>query len=69
MRKMMQQDAKKSQSDKFKEAARQLGADDDEERFDATLRKILKQPEVHTSDCSMHNAPAYQSGECDCGAS
>ena len=22
----------------------------------------------HDSDCSTHNAPAYQSGECDCSA-
>jgi len=23
----------------------------------------------HTSDCAVHNAPAYEPGECDCGAS
>ena len=31
---------KKSQSDKFKEAARELGADTDEETFDRALAKI-----------------------------
>jgi len=30
----------KSQSDKFKEAARELGADTDEETFDRALAKI-----------------------------
>lgn len=45
---------KKSQSDKFKEAARQLETDDDEERFNESLRRIaqsrgrsaMKLPEV-----------------------
>ena len=31
---------KKSQADKFKEAARELGCDDSEERFEEALRKI-----------------------------
>ncbi len=34
---------KKSQLDKFREAARQLEADDDEERFEEKLREIVKQ--------------------------
>lgn len=34
---------KKSQLDKFKEAARQLETDDNEERFENKLRKIVKQ--------------------------
>jgi hypothetical protein len=34
---------KKSQLDKFKEAARRLGTDDDEARFDEKLRKLAKQ--------------------------
>lgn len=33
----------KSQLDRFKEAARQLEADDDEERFNEKLRKLAKQ--------------------------
>ncbi|WP_299786080.1 hypothetical protein [uncultured Marivita sp.] len=33
----------KSQLDKFKEAARQLETDDDEERFEERLKKIVKQ--------------------------
>lgn len=32
----------KSQSDKFKEAARELGADEDEARWDERLKKIAK---------------------------
>ena len=34
----------KSQSDKFKEAARELGADEDEARWDDRLRKVVKPP-------------------------
>lgn len=33
----------KSQLDKFKEAARQLETDDDEERFNERLKKLSKQ--------------------------
>lgn len=32
----------KSQLDKFKEAARQLETDDDEERFEKKLKKLVK---------------------------
>ncbi|MEO1459594.1 MAG: hypothetical protein AAFV49_18795 [Pseudomonadota bacterium] len=31
------------QSERFKQAARELEADDDEERFNAKLRKLVKQ--------------------------
>jgi hypothetical protein len=31
----------KSQSDKFKDLAREVGADEDEQAFDAKLRKVL----------------------------
>lgn len=34
----------KTQSERFKEAARQLGTDDDEARFEEKLRGIVKQP-------------------------
>lgn len=34
---------KKPQSERFKEAARELGADDDEAAFNAKLRKLVKQ--------------------------
>ncbi len=34
---------KKSQLDRFKEAARELGADDNEELFNEKLRKLAKQ--------------------------
>lgn len=33
----------KSQLDRFKEAARELEADDDEDRFNEKLRKLVKQ--------------------------
>lgn len=36
-------EAKKSQLDKFKEAARQLETDDDDERFEERLKQIVKQ--------------------------
>jgi len=32
----------KSQLDKFKEAAREIGADEDEARWDGRLRKVVK---------------------------
>lgn len=34
---------KKTQLDKFKEAARQLETDDDEDRFEKKLKKLVKQ--------------------------
>lgn len=34
----------KSQIDKFKDAARELGCDESEEAFDATLKRIAKAP-------------------------
>lgn len=36
----------KSQIDKFKEAARQLEADDNDERFEDRLKQIVKQKPV-----------------------
>jgi hypothetical protein len=38
----MTDDAAKSQSDKFKEAAREHGADEDEVRWEERLRKLAK---------------------------
>ena len=35
-----------SQSDKFKDAARELGADEDEARWEERLRKVAKQKPV-----------------------
>jgi len=48
----MSDNNKLSQSDKFKEAARELGADPDEETFDRVLSKIVpvdSNPEVRYS--------------------
>lgn len=42
-------DNKKSQVDKFKQAARELETDDDEKRFDETLGKIAKSPKPKES--------------------
>jgi hypothetical protein len=39
-------DQKQSQLDKFKEAARELECDDDEERFDERLKKLVKHKPV-----------------------
>ena len=36
----------KSQADKFKEAARELGCDEDEARWDERLRKVARQKPV-----------------------
>lgn len=36
--------SRKSQVDKFREAARELETDDSEERFDQMLKKIAKAP-------------------------
>ena len=42
-------DAPKPQLDKFRDLARELGADEDEARFEETVRKIApKQPPVAT---------------------
>ena len=43
--------SKKSQLDRFKEAARELGTDDDEARFNERLGKLVKQkPDDKKSD-------------------
>ncbi len=38
----MQDDNDKTQLDRFKEAAREIETDDDEERFNEKLRKLVK---------------------------
>ena len=41
----------KSQLDRFKKAARELGTDDDEERFNEKLKKLAKQkPDTKSDD-------------------
>ena len=37
--------AAKSQLDRFKEAAHELGTDDDEDRFNEKLKKLAKKPD------------------------
>ena len=41
--------AEKSQSEKFKDAARELGADEDEKHWEERLKKIAKQGHVGAS--------------------
>jgi len=40
----------KTQSDKFKDAARQLEADEDEKRWEERLRKVAKRPAPREQD-------------------
>jgi hypothetical protein len=58
---------------KFKEAARALETDEDEDKFNSTLKTIAQasgeaRAVVHASDCALHDAPAYEAGSCTCGA-
>lgn len=41
---MHSQDERKSQSQKFKDAARELGCDESEEAFDRALKRIATSP-------------------------
>lgn len=45
----MAKEAKQSQADKFREAARELETDDDEKRFDERLKKLAKKGQDHGS--------------------
>jgi hypothetical protein len=40
----------KSQTDKFKEAARQLECDDDDERFKARVKKLVRHKPVEKTE-------------------
>jgi hypothetical protein len=44
---MPKDDREKPQLDKFKELAKELGCDDDEEAFRAKLRRVAKAPPQH----------------------
>lgn len=36
--------------------------------MDKTMRKTFSLGKIiHASDCAVHNEPAYQNGECNCG--
>jgi len=70
----------KSQSKKFQSAARELGCSENEKTFDRTLKKLGSTPPpesvqkrkpkqvLHSSGCAVHNLPAFEPGDCDCGA-
>ena len=68
---------KKPQHERFKEAAREIGADESSAKFEEVFGKIVpakngRQPKAsgsaHASDCAIYNAPAIAPGPCDCGA-
>lgn len=40
----------KSQLDRFTEAAKELGCDEDEERFDATVKKLARSVDKEKAD-------------------
>lgn len=63
----MMQQLNKSQSDNSRKASLQPEMGCNEERFNEKLRKLAKQSKTHASDCSKHNAPAYDASDCDCG--
>jgi hypothetical protein len=44
----------KSQIQKFREAARAANADRSEEHFDATLKRLAKQPRQKRADAQTH---------------
>lgn len=60
----------REQSEKFKETARELGVDLDEEKLKSILGRMGgRAVKAHSSDCSLHDAPAFSAGACDCEAS
>jgi hypothetical protein len=50
--------AKKSQVEKFREAARQAGTDESEERFNKTLKDLAKSPREAKE--AGHNEPGEE---------
>lgn len=70
-------DDPRQQRERFIDAARELGCDEDEAAFKERLKKLVSAPppksvqkrkSEHASDCAVHNGPAYPAGPCDCGA-
>lgn len=62
--------ADESQAARFKQAAKEVGADESEAAFEDKLRLIASAPKpvLHDSDCRVHDAPARKPGRCTCGA-
>lgn len=67
-----------SQRERFIQAAREVGADEDEEKFEQRLKAVAgansthrtsPKAVVHDSDCALHNGPALRAGPCDCSVS
>lgn len=60
------------QIQKFRELAREIECDEDENHFNSALDSIARhqgeaRAVVHASDCAVHDAPAYDAGPCTCG--
>ena len=53
---MKKQGKDESQSERFKQAARELGCDESEERFVETVRKIAKSGPQHKSPAKAQSA-------------
>lgn len=65
----MMSDARRSQSERFKETASKVEPDQSHEVLDRVMGKLdlSKKAEArHASDCATHNAPAFAAGACDC---
>ena len=59
-----------SQAERFKETARDLGADESDDNLDRIMGSLdlkKKSEAQQASDCAIHDAPARPAGECDCG--
>jgi hypothetical protein len=59
-----------SQAERFKETARELGADESDDNLDRIMGSLdlnKKSEAQQASDCAIQDAPARPAGECDCG--
>lgn len=54
----MNEESRKSQIDKFRQAARDLEADESTERFESDLRRIVKPADADKSDKPSKEKPA-----------
>ena len=54
---------KQTQSDKFKEAAREIEADEDEARWEERLKKVANQKPSHTQEAEALRATKRQKPE------
>lgn len=69
----------KTQRQRFIEAAREVGATEDEAAFERQIKAVaggnsgkrrgVTEDHGHDSDCALHDAPAYEAGACNCSRS